>query len=810
MKKRALFLLVSLCLYFSGWAQIAVAPLADASVKISGKITGTLLDSASGKPVEFATVALLLGGNRQSIDGTLTNGQGKFTFGRVPEGEYLLSFSFVGYRGKTIGPVAVTGKAVEVELGQMLLSPAENKLQEVTVVGQKPLIEDKADRLVYNADQDITNTGGNATDVLKKVPSLTVDVDGNVALRGSSNVRVLINNKASSIMATNLADALKQIPADQIKSVEVITSPSAKYDAEGSAGIINIITKRKSLQGLTGSAGLTAGTQNSSIFSNLSVRRGKMGVNLDLSSFRYSVPKGYGMYRQEYVEGEDIITIQDGDGRVHGGGGSAQLGLDYDLDSMNLFSIGLKLNTGRYQGNSAQETTTSQSGPFQYIRNTNNYQFIPLGADLNLEYTRVFKPQQELTFLAQFSQSDHENFVNQDRFTQEEQLFYLQRNTNENSNREITFQADYGHPFSDKSTLEVGAKAILRRANSEARYDIRFPLENLETPEEDVFHYQQDVVAGYLSYGLTLGKNFSFKAGTRYEQTHLKGDFTSTTTFLNETYHTLIPSLTLSRTLKENHTFKFSYTQRIQRPHIFLLNPYRDNRDPKSIFYGNPKLDPELTHLYEVGYSTFFKTSSVTTALYLRQIDNAIQLVTVGIDQGVAQNTFANAGKLLSYGLNVSGATKPVPALSLNGNVNVYYNRLSGLGTQNTGWQYNLNLTSGYEVGKGVTAQFSGGFNSPRVTLQGKAYSWQYYSLAVKKELFEKKGSLTLSVNNPFTKSINYGTETSTETFFQTNENRNFNRSVRLSFDYKFGQQNASKAPRKKKAIRNDDMKEGG
>ncbi|KAA3440568.1 TonB-dependent receptor domain-containing protein [Rufibacter hautae] len=810
MKKRALFLLGLLCLCLNctvtGWAQNAVPSLPNAPAKGTGKISGVLVDSVSGKPVEYATVALLRKDSNVSVDGTLTDDRGRFTFSKVPAGVYQLTFSFIGYQAKSIHGVSVTEK--EVEVGRVALSPAVNKLQEVTVVGQKPLVEDKVDRLVYNADQDITNTGGNAADVLKKVPSLSVDVDGNVQLRGSANVRVLINNKASTIMATSLADALKQIPAEMIKSVEVITSPSAKYDAEGTAGIINIITKKNAVPGLNGSAGFTVGTQNSSAFTNLSARRGKMGLNLNLGSFKYSVPKGYGMYRREVAEGGDIITLQTGDGRVHGGGGSFQLGLDYDLDSLNLFSVGLQMNTGRYQGSSAQETTTDQPGALPYIRNTSDFQFIPLGTDVNLDYTHIFKPQQELTLLAQFSQSNHDNFVNQDRFNSEDQLFYLQRNTNQNSNREFTFQADYAHPLTDKATLETGLKTILRRADSDAQYDIRYPLENQAAPEENMFQYQQDVVAGYLSYGLTMGK-YNLKAGTRYEQTRIKGDFTSTNTFLEETYGNLIPNGTLSRTLKENHTLKASYTQRIQRPHIFLLNPYRDNRDPKSVFFGNPRLDPELTHLYELGYSTFFKTSSVTTALYLRKIDNAIQQVTLGIDQGVAQNTFENAGKLLSYGLNVSGSTKLVPALSLNGNLNVYYNRLQGLGTQNTGWQYNLNVTTGYELGKGLSTQFTGGFNSPRVTLQGRALSWQYYNFAVKKELFNKKGSVSVGVNNPFTRSINYGTETRTATFTQTNENRNFNRSVRLRFDYKFGQQGAGKSARKKKAIRNDDVKQG-
>ncbi|QHL87911.1 TonB-dependent receptor [Nibribacter ruber] len=812
MKKSIHFLLGGLCLFLSAfspvWAQTSVA--SSTSVQNRGTISGVVTDAATGKPIEFATVALTRQNATQSLDGVLTNDKGAFTLNSVPVGTYEVKVSFVGYVSQQVSPVIVAEQQLSVHVAPLQLSPEAHKLKEVTVVGQKPLIEDKVDRLVYNADQDISNSGGNAADVLRKVPSLSVDMDGNVQLRGSANVRVLVNNKTSTLMATSLADALRQIPADMIKSVEVITSPSAKYDAEGSAGIINIITKKNTLQGLTGNAGGLVGTQSQSFYSSLSTRRQKWGVTLGASAFRYDVPKGFGMYRREFAEGEDIITRQEGEGKVYGGGSSAQLGLDYDLDSANLFSLGIKFNQGRYQGKNEQITTTTSSAGYPYIRNTNQYQYTPLGLDLNLDYTHIFQPQQELTVLAQFSQSDHGNFVDQDHFTQADDLFYLQRNTNQNSNQEITFQTDYTHPVTNNATLEVGLKAILRNAQSDGRYDIRFPLEGRALPDQNSLNYQQDVAAGYLSYGFKMGKHYALKVGGRYEHTWLSGDFTTTQTSLSQRYHIFIPSFSVSRTFKENHTVKVNYTQRIQRPHIFLLNPYRDSRDPKSVFYGNPALEPERTHLYELGYSTFFNTSSLTSSLYVRQIDNAIQMVTLQIEDGVAQNTYVNAGNLLSYGLTVAGSVKPLAALSVNGDINWYYNQLQGAGFRNAGWQYNLNLTTGYEFGKGFTGQFSGLFGSSRVTLQGRALPWQQYSLAVKKEFWNKKASLTLAVNNPFTKSVNFGQETVTDAFVQTNENRNFNRALRLSFDYKFGQQNASKNPaRKKKTIRNDDVKQG-
>ncbi|MBA9076151.1 outer membrane beta-barrel family protein [Rufibacter quisquiliarum] len=813
MKKRSLFLPGLLCLCLSvlvaSLAQAQAPPSNSLSAKGEGKISGLVKDSISGKPVAYATVALMKKNTTQTVDGTRTDGQGQFNFSGVAAGEYTVMCSLLGYAAKTVQSVPVTAQNPTLHLGEIQLTPAVNQLQEVTVVGQKPLIEDKGDRLVYNADQDLTNTGGNAADVLQKVPSLSVDGDGNVQLRGSSNVRVLLNGKASTILATNLADALKQIPSDQIKSVEVMTTPSAKYDAEGTAGIINIITKKNHRQGVSGSAGFTAGTQNNSLFSNTSLRRRQLGINVNLNTFHYAVPRGYGMYRAERTEGVERLTTQTGDGKVYGGGGSAQLGLEYELDSMNFLAAGFQLNLGRYQGNGQQETLSPEPAPLHRISHTSAFEFVPFSTDANLEYTHIFSPRHEFTLLGQLSRFDLDNLVRQEQLNARDQLFYQQHNTNASLNHETTLQADYTHPFSPKTTLEVGAKTIIRRAESNAQYDIRFPLENRAAPEDNIFEYRQHVLAGYATLAFALGKKNHLKAGLRYERTRLNGDFSSTGTFLEETYQNMIPSVTLSRTVKENQTVKLSYTQRIQRPHIFLLNPYRDSRDPKSIFFGNPELEPELTHLYEAGYSTFFKTSSVTTSVYLRQVDNAIQPVTPAIEEGVAQNTYGNAGRLLSYGLNVAGSTKPVPAWNLSGSANVYFNQLQGEGYRNNGWQYNLTLSTGYDLGKGWSSQFSGGFNSARVTLQGHAYATGYHSLAVKKELFQKKGSVTLGLNNPFTAYINSGYALETAAFTQRNENLNYNRAVRLSFDYKFGQADAKKAPRKKKTIRNDDLKQG-
>ncbi|MGV3540837.1 MAG: TonB-dependent receptor domain-containing protein [Rufibacter sp.] len=806
MKKRALFLLGQLCLCLlvstAGQAQTTTPLAAAASTKGEGKITGLVLDSLTGKPVAFATVALQRPNPTQALDGTLTDEKGQFTFSNVTKGEYSLAVSFIGYAAKTVQRVTVAEQVVEV--GNVQLSPTVNKLQEVTVVGQKPLIEDKGDRLVYNAEQDITNAGGNAADVLKKVPSLSVDPEGNVQLRGTSNVRVLLNGKLSNIMASSLADALKQIPADQVKSVEVMTNPPAKYDAEGTGGIINIITKKNGLQGTNGSTGLTLGTTGSNGYVNLNRRKGNLGLNANVNSFAYYVPRETVMLREQ----GDARTTQTGEGKIYGGGANAQLGLEYELDSLNLFSASVRLNLGKYQGQTDQTTSSPETGPTQTIYSLSKFQFKPLGTDINLDYTHIFKPKQELTFLAQLSQSDIENFIDQNRQNRDRQFYYVQRNTNGNDTREVTLQADYSQTFANSTSLEVGAKSILRKAKSDAWYDISFPLENRRDPEQNLLRYDQNVLASYVSLGGKLLQHYTYKAGARYEHTFINGDFSSNGTTLDDDYGQLIPSVFVSRTLGKSHTVKASYTQRIQRPYIFYLNPYRDIRDPKNVTYGNPALEPELSHSFELGYNTFFKTSSINASIFITKTDNAIQPLTQ-IEDGINYTTFENAGKFLGYGLNLSGTTKPVAAWNINASVNLQYNQAQSPFAQNQGWQYNLNLNTGYDFGKGISGQFFGGTSSSRVTLQGKNYGWTYCNVAVKKELFQKKGSLTFTVDNPFTSYMRFGSEITTPAFTQTNEFRNFNRAARLTFDYKFGTADAKKAPRKKKSIQNDDIKQG-
>jgi hypothetical protein len=296
--KNILLFLITLCFFFNNVSaqfpmggggfggggsrrseQSNIPGTAQANAKGSAKISGYVIDSSGSKAVEYASIALSTKKDNKIVDGAICDDKGKFSLTRIATGEYVLSVSFMGYQTKKMD-VNIINKNDEIDLGVIKMNQSTQTLAEVTVEGQRALIEDKVDRMVYNAEKDITNKGGDGADVLRKVPSLSVDLDGNVSLRGSSNVKVLINNKPSTIIASNIADALKQIPADMIKSVEVITSPSAKYDAEGSSGIINIITKKNTLQGLTLNLDTSVGIRGGNLSLNGNYRKGTMGFSV--------------------------------------------------------------------------------------------------------------------------------------------------------------------------------------------------------------------------------------------------------------------------------------------------------------------------------------------------------------------------------------------------------------------------------------------------------------------------------------------------------------------------------------------------
>ncbi|MCB2409071.1 outer membrane beta-barrel family protein [Hymenobacter lucidus] len=795
-----------------------------------GRLLGSVVNEKTGQPVEYATVALLEQASGKTVDGTVCDEKGRFTLTKIGVGSYKLAVSFVGFQARTVEGISVGSNDAVQDLGPIKLTPTVQQLGEVKVTGERELVENKVDRIVYNAEKDITNAGGTASDVLQKVPLLTVDLNGNLQLRGSSNIRVLVNNKPSAIMASNLADALRQIPADQIKSVEVITSPSAKYDAEGSAGIVNIILKKNNLEGLNGSVNNNVGTRGTFHSLTLNSRRGKLGLNLNVGGNMFINIARNESLRTDYLpENRQSTLEQRGKFTNLGGGGFGQLGLDYDLTPKDAFNLSARGNIFGYT-NARQQLTryTLPGAPDDVFNRDIDTHNGSRNLDLNFGYTKTLaRPRQELSFLALYTVNDGQTDYDlaQQRPTDGRyQQDYRENSFNDNRNRETTFQTDYVQPLDSTQTLEIGAKTILRAVSSNYRIEAD-SLDGqgfrLVPARSNQFRYDQNVYSGYLSYGFALGKTLTFKLGGRLEHTRIDGDFMSDNSALQTSYTNLVPSVQAAWDVNKDQKLKLSYTRRIQRPSVFYLNPYINTSNPRNILVGNPDLNPELTDAYELGYNTYLNKSSITFSGYWRQTNNAIEAISRNVEARsilpttdstlVLLTTFQNVARNATYGLSASGSTKLTAKWTLSGNVNFYYMwvRSPALNLENGGTMHNANLTSAWQFEHGWSAQFTGLFNSRRIQLQGRSSGYRSYNLAVKKELFQKKGSLTLAVINPFNRQLIFRNDLATEQFTYTDNSYFLNRNLRLSFNYQFGKLE-NRPARPKKSIRNDDQKEGG
>ncbi|MHA8065470.1 TonB-dependent receptor domain-containing protein [Aquirufa sp. ROCK2-A2] len=835
MKK--IFLLLSvLSINFSIFAQIpggfgaapkkeAVIPgTAQAAPKGSAKIVGYLLDSLDNKPVDFASVALINKSTNRPVDGAQADQVGKFVINKVAIGSYKLVISFIGYESKTIF-VEIASKNDDHDLGVIKMQASTKMLQEVTVEGQRALIEERVDRTVYNAEKDQTNRGGDATDVLKKVPMLSVDLDGNPSLRGSSNVKVLINNKPSTIMASSITDALKQIPADMIKSVEVITSPSAKYDAEGSAGIINIVTKKNTLQGLTLSFDSSVGARGSNLSLNGNFRNKTWGLSLGgFGRIEYNVNGKFESTQKTISNGVETVNVQSAESRRQGLFGNYQLGFDWDINKRN--SITSNVRFGLRNGNNWQDGLSQiRNNVLTSLRNTNSMDQ-SANVDINVDYTRTFeKAQKEFSILSMYSRNNRTNdFYNQvmnPKSTMSEIINSL-KNENLSYNQEATFQMDYQTPINKMSMIEFGAKIIARDVTSDyqsfqAGSDGIYQKVNIASLPSNVFDYNQNIWGTYGSYTLSTKSKWSVKLGGRYEHADITADFKNKESNQNTvipSYGVFVPSVNFSKSFKSG-TWRFSYNRRIQRPGIENLNPNVNATNPLNISVGNPNLAPEYTNNYEISYSKFVKQTYISSSFFVRNTTGAISRIRQVVGD-VIKTTSMNIGNEDAYGLNINLNMNLSNKLMLGGGGDLSYMVLNNnnpdplMSAKNEGLQSNFRIFGNYNIGNGWGAQVFSFYRVNQVQLQGSQGGFGMYSLSFKKDFKNKKGSVGFGAENFLTPGgFVMRNETKTATLYQLSENTMRNMNFKINFSYRIGKMSFGPT-KKKKSVSNDDTKDGG
>jgi ferric enterobactin receptor len=778
------------------------------------KITGKVIDSVSRDGVEDATITVFVPGNSRPVNGATANEKGVFDINDLAPGTYKISIEFIGYKAVNINKIVLANKSSVWNVGEIALIKKADALQSVTVTASKGLVENKIDKMVYNAEKDISSQGGVATDILKKVPMVSVDVDGNVELQGNSNIRFLINGKPSSIFGSNITDALQAIPASQIKSIEVITVPGAKYDAEGTGGIINIILKDSKVRGINGNISLAAGTRQENGSLNLNGRKNNFGVNAFVSANGQLPGTTYtSLNRHSFDTSAKTTTdlLQNGQGKFKRSGIETGIGFVWSPNKRNNITGGFNYESFGFDNTSSTlqaQNTYDQSGNLlsslnSLINATNHNR--SKSYDWNLNYKKTFaKEDQELDFQYEDSYGKNESYFSQYQFdAQKDSLQGGSYSNNPGTDHETNIQLDYTQPFGDKVRLETGAKTVLRKLYSKT--DVFAPgIDNsfnlYDSSRSNYLNYDRNIYAAYATIQFPLGKLLDVKAGLRYERTETNAQFSKVNSTVIPGYNTFAPSLAISHSFGDEQMLRLSYGHRVQRPGYRQLNPYVNASDPKNLSTGNPGLKPEIGDHVELAYSkSFEKGSALNIVMFYHRSGQDIQpfvtyfpSYTIGDSTytNVALTEFQNVGVENNYGMNVYGSVPFTKKLNVRGNLSAYYRHT--LNTINPGsninsFNYRINMNASYQLNGNFVMELFGNFQSPRNEVQGHFPSFYSYTFAFRKLVWKKKGSFGFTTTNPFANFVDQRTSLTGSNFVLNSLRQVPYRSFGLSFTYKFG-----------------------
>jgi len=773
------------------------------------KVRGQIVEKITGNGVPFATVII----KNDSINEKKAQAcdvSGNFTISLSAAANYIITISSVGYKELSI-PIIVTQQ--KTDLGKLTLEEGI-ALKEVTITAQRPLVKIDPDKIVYSMESDPESQTNNVLDMLHKVPLVTVDAEDNITVNGQSNFKVLINGKSSSMMSSNFKEVLKSLPANSIKDIEVITNPSSKYDAEGVGGIINIITSKKAINGYNGSvsSGVDArGSMNWSAY--LATKIKKFSFSSRYYGNQFKQPETYTNSSTEYFNNTDYhYSKSTGNSNYEGLSNGFSGEASYDIDSLNLISLSFWGYQGSYENNGFSET--------QYLNTDNNLtraynnnirsknSFGSLSG--NIDYQKTYKkPDKSLTFSYKLDNNPRttKNINNIEGISNYPS--YNQRSDNDAVGREQTFQADYFDPITSMHQVEGGVKFILRQntSNSEVFRDLVL-LDN-----DNDLDYDQYIMGVYAGY-LLKWKKLSTKTGLRLERTWNDGNSITSgisTDFTNRLFN-LVPYITFSYMPKPGQTVKLSYTQRLSRPGIWYLNPYVNNNDSLNISYGNPLLDAEVSHMFELGYTYFTPKINFSVTSTSSFINNSIERISKVELTGATENTYENIGKNQSYGLNIYAAYRPSAKINITFNGGGNYSNLeanNGYSISNSGFSYRGSLGARWTLWKDGSINANIGVFSSSIMLQGKYSPFSYTSLGVSQNLLKRKLMLSVSTSDPFRYKKTYSSEMGDNTFFSDSEFTYLARNIRFSITWNFGKMD-TQVKKARRGIRNDDLKGGG
>ncbi|NOS85844.1 MAG: TonB-dependent receptor [Ignavibacteria bacterium] len=792
----------------------------------TGVISGSVIDKTTGVPIEGADITINRVKDSSLVKGIQTDASGKFTINDVPFGRYYLKASLVGYNVSIISGVTINPNSLAVTLEPVKLSSGNTTTEEIVVESEKSQIEFHPDKKVFNVGKNITNQGSTVIDLLKEIPSVTVDQDNNISLRGSEGVKIMIDGRPSGLEGSNRGDMLAQISATQVESIELITNPSAKYEAEGSSGIINIVLKKDENRGLgyNGTIGLNIGTRDK--------YSGQMSFSLKNNKFHFYGNYGYNSRRMiftgfneryNFINSDSYFTEENNNGRGHMRGHSAKFGMDIFLNQTNTLGLSFNLrgnDRSRYDLTDDFVYNNSNILTSQYF-NTTTHEDDGFNYDVAANYTlKLKKPQQVFTADLSFSRDKDEEVTNTyDTYITPVVPEPVNRNeyTKETDDAYIA-DLNYVHPFGKDSKLETGYRGSYKKRDNDYRidnydYSNNQYVTNLNSSNR--FIYKEQIHALYGIYTNKIG-NFGFSLGTRVEQTMVKGELMNNGQTFDRSYIDFFPSASISQKITNYSEIQLSYARRVNRPRSRQLNPFVTISmmgGTNSLSQGNPDLNPEFTDAFELSYIQYLPFATITPTFFYRQTKDQISRSRTLIDSITTLSTFVNYNKSKFYGGELIVNTTPVKIWTLNGTFSYYKTEIDasnlGAGLSNGGYSWTARTTSTLVLPADMSLQVSYFYSGKQYNAQGTFEPFSMLDAAFKKDFFDKRLSLTLRVSDILDEA-KFKANISGEGYLETFERKRDARTFYLNISYKFGQQEKNKFDKGKKRNNDDNNNNNG
>jgi outer membrane receptor protein involved in Fe transport len=789
---------------------LLIIPGHEAFSQTTSKLNGTVSDSSRSIPL--VTVRIFKKNNTVPLETTLSKDNGSYLLNKPDTGTYTLSFTHTGFAEKSIS-VKITSATGDMQIDPVQLSKATGMLKEVVVNARRPMVEQSDDKIVFNVEDDPTNKTETAIDILRKTPFITVDGEDNIKINGKPNFRVLLNGRETSMFARNVKEALRGFPGAIISKIEVITSPSAKYDGEGIGGLINIITKKK-VAGYNGS--LSTFSRTSDKLNNFSVNGNAKFGNIGLSVFfntGFKDPVLQHNTNTTTPATQNIYTKRtlDGDQHASSGWNFGNAELSWELDSLNTISLYANIDSWSNKTVGDQTITTDFNGQpstvsYYHLFNKVNNPGVTVGSD----YIKKFKKNKDrefsLRFLGEFGKNDAELNSFQDNPGTDRYLI----NNSHAVNNQYTIQADNIIPINKSSKIEGGLKAILRRASS----DFQSLIKHVESDgyktnpaNTDRFKYGQDVISLYSMYNLRLKKS-TIRAGLRVEYTNIDGDFTSSKTQVKSSYTTLLPNIQFTNRMSPVTTLVFNYTKRLQRPYIWDLNPFVYNNDSLNISFGNPDLGPQTAHALSA--QVRFNKGNTFIGINIDgsySDDKILQYSSFDPQTGITKTTSLNIGKEFQAGLNLNLSTRITEKWNIYIGGSVRYNKVtnnSDASQSNNGFGYDVGLNTTYKFSEKFMASSFFGFWQELPTIQTTYPFNTWHNVALNYKVFKNKINISLRGVNYYEKNREFTNTTKDKNFYNTNMTRVIRAGGVLALTWNFGKLTESVS--KKKGVNNDDM----